>query len=84
MRIMIFYMLIMVVVPLALISWQYNLCKKNSKHTLVLPKIAAVLTIFFGFYFLVIALILFYMHYEKQKEKKEKVSEIRKMNIEDL
>ncbi len=77
----------MVVIPIILIFVQWYLCKKSSKLALILPLIVACFTVIVGFLALGLSAVMFliyFVHNHLEKQKRSRLSEIEKMNIEDL
>ncbi len=61
--------------------------KRNSKIAIILPIIIACFFVILGFYAVIIAAIMYGIYFVVQyveKDKQSKLSEIEKMNIEDL
>lgn len=75
---------VLCIVPLVLFYIQWKLSRKDSKAALILPTVVACFFPLFGTHFLFVSGILFLIYYITTKNLKEQVSELHKMNIEDL
>lgn len=74
-------------ISVLLFALQFLLCKRTSKGAIILPLIVACFFIILGLYALFIAAIMFGIYFVMryiEKEKERKLSEIEKMNIQDL
>ncbi len=76
-----------ITIPTMLFIIEFLLCKKHSKFAVVLPVIVACFAVLFGFLAIMVSAIMFLIYFVftfSEKEKIKKLSEIDKMNIEDL
>lgn len=74
-------------VPIISFGLEFFFCRINSKVAVILPIVMACFFVVLGFYALIIAAIMFGIYFVMRylkKEKQVKLSEIEKMNIEDL
>lgn len=69
--------------PILLFILEFFLCKNNSKMAKILPIIVACSFLIFGFYSLIIAGIMYGIYFI-MKRKQDKITELDKMNIQDL
>lgn len=79
-------MLLMIIIPAVLFFVEYKLAKKQSRMAVILPVIVlcfAVIILYFAIYAVIMFAIYFLVKY-LEKERLEKLSEIDKMNIQDL
>ncbi|MEG1500589.1 MAG: hypothetical protein RR396_01385 [Clostridiales bacterium] len=79
--------LTMITLPVILFIIEYFLAKNKNRAAMILPMIVACFFAIAGFYALIIGAIMFAINLIMQhidKEKQAKLSEIEKMNIEDL
>lgn len=80
-------MFVLVLVPLLLFVLEFFLCKRHAKAALILPVVVACLVVFVGFYAWMVAAVLIAIYLVMryiEKERQSKLSEMQKMNIEDL
>lgn len=73
-----------IIVPTILFIAEYFLAKKSSKFAIVLPIITLFISIFLGVIYILISAIMFAIWYLVKKSIEKKLSEINKMNIQDL
>lgn len=87
MRITLFMLIPLIIVPIILFIVEFFLCKKQSKFATILPIITACGFILTGFHAIITAGIMFGIFFVMKyldKEKQSKQSELQKMNIQDL
>ena len=73
-----------IIVPIILFGIEYFLSKKSSKFAVILPTIILFISIFLGIVYILVSVIMFAIWYLVKKSKEKKLSEIIKMNIQDL
>lgn len=73
-----------IIVPIILFFVEYILAKKASKFAIILPTITLFISIFLGAFYILISAIMFLIWYLVKKSVEKKLSEIDKMNIQDL
>ncbi len=87
MKITLFIVIFLLILPIILFYSQYRLCKKKSKFALILPTIVLAFSVIVGYFGIIISITMFLMYFITnylEKEKQNKKFEMDKMNIEDL
>jgi hypothetical protein len=73
-----------IIIPIILFFVEYILAKKASKFAIILPTMALFISIFLGAFYILISAIMFLIWHLVKKSAEKKLSEIDKMNIQDL
>jgi len=84
---MLIYFMLFILLPTLLFLLEWYLCKKQSKFAIILPVIVACFFVLLGFLAIGVAGIMFLIYFvmkHTENEYQKKLSEIDKMNIEDL
>lgn len=81
-----FILFVLIIIPLILFYIEYRLAKEQSKFAIILPVIVLCFAVIIPFVALtsIIMFVIYFVVKYLEKEKQEKLSEIEKMNIQDL
>lgn len=87
MTLLIQFLILVITLPMILFILEWYLCKKESKFAIFIPVIVACFFVLFGFQVLGISAIMLLIYVVMKcvlNEKRKSLSEIDKMNIQDL
>ena len=79
--------LVFVVIPAALFIAEFFLARKSEKAALILPAATACFAVVLGVYPLVLAavqLVIYFIMDRRNKKRQKQLSELEKMNLDDL
>lgn len=80
-------MIVLFIIPIVVLGLQVFFCLKRYKMALIFPIVVACFFILLGYYALILSLLMFAIYFIMQhfeKQKASNLSEITKMNIDDL